>query len=259
MSKAQLPQYKCHKVVRAAKILGVDDDHEPPALLLEVDGTTVRHDVTDAFLDRHKPKGGAYLVQYEPDGYESVSPGPQFEDGCRAGETPALEGNWNDAFVREWLALPPALAELDLRGALYVGREHAPLITPEDRLSSDGAELLAALLSHPDMAASLKPRLATLSRSETTILMDRLLDRAHQEQEWGVPPILDACLTLGEIDPAQGGRLSSFLIARPASQIRPGIVPKISDQPWAVTVFDAWTQANVAAPVKAAITRRRVN
>ena len=77
----QLPQYKCHKVVRAAKITGVMDHVEPPRLLLEVDGRTIQHPVPDAFLDRHKPQAGSYLVQYEPDGYASVSPGPQFEEG----------------------------------------------------------------------------------------------------------------------------------------------------------------------------------
>jgi hypothetical protein len=46
--------------------------------------------------------------------------------------------------------------DLDLRGVLYVSREHAPLITPEDRLSSEAAELLTAILQHPDMSMSLK-------------------------------------------------------------------------------------------------------
>src|SRR5690606_27238603 len=114
-------------------------------------------------------------------------------------------------FFKEWLTLPPALANTDLRGALYVSREHIPLITPEDRLSSEAAELLTALLQHPDMAANLKDRLTALARSETTVIMDRLLDRARQEQEWGVPPILIACLTLTEVDPPQGSRLAAFL------------------------------------------------
>ena len=69
-------------------------------------------------------------------------------------------------FTREWLALPPRLADKDLRGVLYVSREHAPLITPEDRLSSEGAELLEALLAQPDMAAELKVRLEKIARAE---------------------------------------------------------------------------------------------
>jgi len=82
-----------------------------------------------------------------------------------------------------------------------VSREHAPLITPEDRLSSEAAELLTALLEHPDMAAGLKDRLTRVSRAEITVVMDRLLDRAWQVQEWGVPPILEACLVVSKPTP----------------------------------------------------------
>jgi predicted KAP-like P-loop ATPase len=157
------------------------------------------------------------------------------------------------------LRLPPSLAGVDLRGALYVSREHAPLITPEDRLSSEAADLLSGLLEHPDMATALKERLATVSRAETTVMMDRLLDRARQEQAWGVPPILEACLVLSEADPIQGPRLAAFLRERPAAQIEPNIVPKIADQPWADGLFSLWEGSDVCKPVKSAIKRRREN
>src|SRR6266567_9576312 len=75
----------------------------------------------------------------------------EWEDKAHAGEKVELNEPWNDPFVEEWLALSPRLADQDLRGILYVSREHAPLITPEDRLSSDAAEVLGALLEHPDM------------------------------------------------------------------------------------------------------------
>lgn len=183
----------------------------------------------------------------------------EWEAKANAGAELALQPPWDEPFVFEWLTLPPALAGLDLRGALYVGREHAPLITPEDRLSSEAAELLAGLLAHPDMAGALKDRLARVGRAETTVMMDRLLDRARQEQAWGVPPILDACLALAEVDPVQGARLAAFLRERPAAQIEPNIVPKIADQSWAAGVFDAWEASEISRPVKNAIKKRRGN
>jgi predicted KAP-like P-loop ATPase len=130
---------------------------------------------------------------------------------------------------------------------------------PEDRLSSEAAGLLVALLEHPDMAQDLKPQLLAVPRTETTIMMDRLLDRARQEQEWGAPPILEACIVLGEVDPPQGQRLAAFLQDRPAAQIKPNIVPKIWGQPWADGVFTKWEQSEVEKPVKNAIKRRREN
>ncbi len=180
----------------------------------------------------------------------------EWESKAMAGAELKLEVPWEDPFVLEWLTLPPALADIDLRGALYVSREHAPLITAADRLSSEAAELLTGLLEHPDMASSLKERLVRVSRAETTVIMDRLFDRARQEQEWGVPPILEACLAMAAADPAQGARLAAFLKERPAPQIRPNIVPKIGDQLWAASVFRAWERSDVTRPVKAAIKKR---
>jgi predicted KAP-like P-loop ATPase len=181
-----------------------------------------------------------------------------WEQKANAGHKLELDAPWNDPFIQEWLTLSPPVADRDLRGVLYVSREYAPLITPADRLSSEAAELLDALLQHPDMAAGLKDRLTKLPRAEMTVIFDRLLDRARREQEWGVPPILEACLVVAEADPPQGARLAALLADRPAAQIQPNIVPKIGDQPWAKGVIETWDKATgLSRPVKTAIKRWR--
>ena len=180
-----------------------------------------------------------------------------WEDTALAGKELDLREPWDHPFIRDWLAVPPRLAQLDLRGVLYVSREHAPLVTPEDRLSSEGAELLAAIIDQPEMASAMLQRLARVPGSEITVIMDRVLERARQIQRWGTPPILEAALAVGAADPVQGLRLAAFLRERPPNQIKPGIVPKIGDQPWAGDVFQSWYHAAVAPPVKAAITQER--
>jgi predicted KAP-like P-loop ATPase len=181
----------------------------------------------------------------------------EWEEKSIAGESLELKAPWDDPFIVEWLQLPPRLGDRDLRGVLYVSREHAPLITSQDRLSSEAVELLTALLEHPDMASSMKDRLRVLPRPEVSVIMDRLLDRARQEQEWGVPPVFEACLVVAEADASQGQRLAGFLADRPPAQIKANIVPKIGDQPWATGVFSVWETAEVGKPVKAAIKQRR--
>jgi predicted KAP-like P-loop ATPase len=193
---------------------------------------------------------------------ESATGKPAFladwEEKANAGQDLQLPVPWDDPFVKEWLMLPPRIADHDLRGVLYVSREHAPLISPQDRLSSEAAELLTALLQHPDMAANLKDRVLKIPRTEITVIMDRLLDQARQEQEWGVPPILEACLVTATADPPQGQRLAAFLSDVPAAQIKPNIVPKIGDQPWANSVFEKWEKLQgVSTQVKKAIKQRR--
>lgn len=184
----------------------------------------------------------------------------EWEENANAGKELKLLAPWDEPFILEWLKLTPKLSDRDLRGVLYVSREHAPLISPEDRLSSEAAELLTALLQHPEMAASLKARLTKVARAETTIIMDRLLDHARQEQEWGVPNILEACLAVAEADPLQGPRLAAFLSERPVAQVKANIVPKIGDQPWANDVFEKWEKTSgLSGPVKASIKQRRAD
>ncbi len=126
----------------------------------------------------------------------------EWEEKANAGQDLHLPAPWDDPFVKEWLTLPPRIADHDLRGVLY--------------------------------------------------------DQARQEQEWGVPAILEACLVVATADAPQGARLAAFLSDRPAAQIKPNIVPKISDQHWAHSVFDKWEKSTaVSTPVKKAIEQRR--
>ena len=207
------------------------------------------------------PKAYAELIKAvteSDDGKPSIL--AEWERKAIAGEVLELKAPWDAAFITEWLRLAPQVGDRDLRGALYVSREHAPLITPEDRLSAEGADLLEALLEHPDMASSVKDRLLLLPRPELSVIMDRLLARARQEQDWGTPPILDACMALATADPSQGQRLAGFLMERPATQIKPSVIPKIGDESWSKGVFAAWDiDDEVSKPVKAAMKARRGN
>jgi len=177
----------------------------------------------------------------------------EWEQKALAGEELKLEEPWDSNFVREWLTLPPCLADRDLRGVLYVSREHAPLITPKDRLSSEAAELLKALIEHPDMSGDLKDRLASVPHLERSIVFDHLLDQARQVQEWGVPPILEACLALTRVDASLEIRLAAFLEGLPPTQIKASIVPKIGSEPWADKVYTKWESTSVSSQVKRAI------
>jgi len=177
----------------------------------------------------------------------------KYEDALRAGKADAIEKPWDTDFLREWLSLPPQLAGQDLRGALYVSRTHAPVIVPGDKLSSDAVDVLTALLQHPESASTLRERIAGLQRFETATIMARLLEQAQREQAWGVPDILEPCLVVSEIDPSATTSLVAFLSERPVAQLKPAIVPRIKDRPWAAEVFAVWLKNRVGGPMKRAI------
>ena len=82
MNSVELPKYRCHKEVWAAKITEIENH--------ESDGTGSRtmlfgeiragRFLTDEWNERHKPEVGGYFVQYEG-GYTSYSPAEAFEGG----------------------------------------------------------------------------------------------------------------------------------------------------------------------------------
>jgi predicted KAP-like P-loop ATPase len=164
---------------------------------------------------------------------------------------------WATGFPKEWLALPPRLADIDMRGALYVSREHLPILTVEDGMSSTAVELLNALKEHPGEAAALTDRLGMLNGPEQARIFDRLLDIARPIDEWGVPEILEALLVMVKVAPSLSGSLAGFLGGRPAAQIQPDLIPRLSGQAWARDLMEAWsTSPDIEAPVKVAIAQR---
>ncbi len=77
-----LPRWKCHKEVCAAKITGIacgrHDGKGPGAtLLFEGDDEIC---VSEDYMAKHDPEEGGYYVRYD-DGYESFSPAAAFESG----------------------------------------------------------------------------------------------------------------------------------------------------------------------------------
>jgi predicted KAP-like P-loop ATPase len=181
----------------------------------------------------------------------------EMEERAAAGQPIKADKPWDDEFIKDWLGLPPGLASLDLRGVLYVSREHLQIVTPQDRLSSGAVEVIEALLAHPNMARQLRDKIRGLPRTELPLVMDQVLERAAQEQEWGTPDILSACIELAEADPSQAERLAGFLAERPPAQIDPSIVPLLGDRAWAQRTLEKWSKSNVGGPVKRAIEKLR--
>lgn len=74
-----LPQFRCHKIVRAAKITAIynrGDWHE----LIFGDLTGKVRFMPLEWIRKHLPVVGGYYVEYT-DGYNSFSPSNAFEDG----------------------------------------------------------------------------------------------------------------------------------------------------------------------------------
>ena len=180
----------------------------------------------------------------------------QWEEDLALGKPVEFPANWTSPFLKAWLELKPALADEDLRGALYVSREHAPLVSRDDRLSAEAAELLSALLKTPDMAHVLEKRIAALPKADLALFMSRILERAGKEDDWGAPDILKAALVVARTDDMQAATLAAFLHDLPAHTLSVPIVPLIEDQPWAKELFKHWlTLSGLKGPMRKRISK----
>lgn len=75
-----IPEYVCHKRVRAAKIIANVGLVEQAGNLIVLEGPNQGWPVSFEWLQKHKPEVGGYLVFYA-DGYVSYSPAKAFEEG----------------------------------------------------------------------------------------------------------------------------------------------------------------------------------
>ncbi len=182
----------------------------------------------------------------------------EWEDLVEDGKTPSLSELWEskDGFTLDWLSLPPRLSDTDLRGALYVSREYAPMIYSDDKLTPEAQELLSALTENPDMALSkaVGGMKKSVSLTEMNVIMDKVLQKARQVEEWGTPNILESCIFLSRIDQSLAERFKAFLDGLPSGSIKAGLIPKITDEIWAASLLAKWKQNTAySSPVRKAI------
>jgi hypothetical protein len=86
--QVEIPEYKCHKKVRALKIKSVQpryerNDTSKPCFEVRLgieDPRFAPITLPGAYYEKHKPEAGGYYVAYE-DGYQSYSPAEPFESG----------------------------------------------------------------------------------------------------------------------------------------------------------------------------------
>jgi len=162
------------------------------------------------------------------------------------------------AFVTEWMRLDPPLGEVDLRGALHVGRETLPLLSEQDRVSIEAQDVLKDLLAlRMRCPEDLSSRLGRLLPDERAFVMDKLLQRASTESEWGTPDILWSLMAAATADSDLAKRLVVFLAGRSSESLKPQIVLRIADQDWAKEVLGEWhDRADLSKPMKTMVSKR---
>jgi len=74
------PKYQCTKTVHAHKIESIRSWPDGGAMIKPAEPGFAQIRVPKAYIEKHKPEAGGYIVYYE-DGYISFSPAGPFEAG----------------------------------------------------------------------------------------------------------------------------------------------------------------------------------
>ncbi|MBY5558103.1 hypothetical protein J0664_32590 (plasmid) [Rhizobium leguminosarum] len=183
------------------------------------------------------------------------------EADVRAGKA-IDEKNWPAGWfddlklITDWLKLPPDMGGVDLRGALHVGRESAPIIAAENKLSKNAASLLSELVNLKITAtAAIKAQFATIAPDERAQIMTHLLDKASAEVDWGAPPILYGLAALADADSIQASRLIIFFESVASTSLKPSLIPRLETSDWGKNVLIGFGQrSDLLGPVKKAVT-----
>jgi predicted KAP-like P-loop ATPase len=193
-------------------------------------------------------------VNESEDGYAGFL-GDMERRACGDETAPELEKPWNETFHMNWLAMDPPLADKDLRGALYVGRESHPIISRADELSSEAMEVLDMLLKLNSASPIVSAEIAKLSNPEIGRITDKIIVRAKNETAWGTPPILNALQALAAASPNSARAVVAFFSEVPSSQIKPAIVPRLRTLPWGQEVLIAFQKrGDLSKPAQNAVT-----
>ncbi|MES2031536.1 MAG: P-loop NTPase fold protein [Pseudomonadota bacterium] len=167
------------------------------------------------------------------------------ETAVRAGADMPADGTdpWSldKTFVTEWLKLDPPLGDVDLRGALHVGRESIPIVSADDRSSKEAQDLLTEVMALRLKApAALAERYGKLAPDERTLIMDKLLERSASENEWGTPDILWGLSMAADVDLDQAKRMAVFLSSLASHSLTPALVVRIRSTSWGKEAMEEW-------------------
>jgi hypothetical protein len=107
-----MPAYKCHKVVRAARITTIEPVGQHDLRLFFHSRFNCKPvGISRNWFENHHPTPGGYFVVYE-DGYTSFSPRQAFEAGYSRLEEPAGNSDNNTGIGVDIPPLPPAASDL---------------------------------------------------------------------------------------------------------------------------------------------------
>jgi predicted KAP-like P-loop ATPase len=156
-------------------------------------------------------------LQEKPDDLDKACPEPWKE---------------HQAFLKAWLPLQPPLAGVDLRAAVYLSREIAPLRVSRSGLSAAAMDCFKTLMVAKTKASpAAKQAIAAVDPTEQQSVMEALINEMRRTTDWqSIPAGMAGATCLGDASQNLSKQLGEFLAAIPADPKPPWLKAMIKSK-----------------------------
>ena len=144
-----------------------------------------------------------------------------------------LAGHWSSEFAKEWIAMDPPLAEIDLRAAFHVSRGADQTFAVAVKLSQKSRELVEAIRDNPQIVDQLIEEIRAIPVDEVATVMNALVNQFRTASSDEFVPRLNCCVAFEKIHKSQSSLLVSTLCSISPRRFNPASIVAIRSRPWA--------------------------
>lgn len=143
---------------------------------------------------------------------------------------------WKSDFAKEWVAMAPPLADIDLRAAFHVSRGADQAFVQTVALSRESRELVDAIRKQPQTVDQLSDQIKSVPVEDVSTVMNALVDQLRTSTGDDLRHRLHCCVAFVKVHTGQQSLLVSAIKSFNPSRFSASHVVVIRDQPWASTI-----------------------
>jgi predicted KAP-like P-loop ATPase len=141
--------------------------------------------------------------------------------------------HWSSDFAKEWIAMEPCLARVDLRAAFHVSRGADQTFILPVALSPESKQLLESLRATPQVVDQLQDRIAAVPVDEVPAVMNGLINLLRTSSADEFLARLSCCIAFEKTHGSQSSLLESTLLSIAPSRFTSASIVALRDRPWA--------------------------
>lgn len=154
-------------------------------------------------------------------------------------------------FIKQWLQLPPALGDYDMRALLHLSRDSTVRDYGSDDLSAEGKALRDSLVAARAQNEALDDKIRAAGERQAALAMARAWEQKRSNRKWKLAEEVFILTEVCRIFPSAGPRAAALLAEAPTAQLGAGLVFLPKSSSWASESLGKWLlDSNTPASIK---------